>query len=250
MNDTFTVLSLFDGISCGLVALKRAGIKIKAYYASEIDKDSISVARNNHPEIIHIGDVTKVSYINGVLTTENGIYDVGKVDLLIGGSPCQSFSFQGKQLGFDDTRGMLFFEYVRLRKETNADYFLFENVPMNKTSSDVISEQLNIEYIKINSSLVSAQKRLRLYWTNIPGITQPEDKNIYLKDIAINSSKVNGYKSTTGLVFSGITSYIEMERLQTLPDNYTISARKGIRHKILVNGWTIDVIVHILNNLK
>jgi DNA (cytosine-5)-methyltransferase 3A len=166
------VLSLFDGISCGRVALERAGITIEKYCASEIDKYAIKVAQKNYPNTIQIGDITKVdgTQIKGI-------------DLLIGGSPCQGFSFAGKQLNFEDPRSKLFFEYVRILKEAQPKYFLLENVKMKKEYQDVISKYLGVEPIIINSSLLSAQDRKRLYWTNIPNITQPEDRHIMLKDI-------------------------------------------------------------------
>jgi site-specific DNA-cytosine methylase len=167
------VLSLFDGMSCGQIALDQLGIKVDNYYAAEIDKDAIKIAKKNYPNTIHLGDVTK---INGT--------DLPKIDLLIGGSPCQGFSFAGKQLNFNDPRSALFFEFVRLLKETNPKYFLLENVRMKTEYQDVITEHLNwIEPIAINSSLVSAQNRNRLYWTNIPNVDQPKDKGIFLQDI-------------------------------------------------------------------
>lgn len=166
------VLSLFDGMSCGQIALNRLGVKYSAYYASEIDKNAIKVTMSNYPNTIQLGDITKV----------NG-YDLPKIDLLIGGSPCQGFSFAGKGLNFDDPRSKLFFEYVRLLKETNPKYFLLENVKMKKEHQDVISYYLVVKPILINSSLVSAQNRERLYWTNIPNVSQPKDNGIILKDI-------------------------------------------------------------------
>lgn len=166
------VLSLFDGMSCGQIALSQLGFKIDNYFASEIDKDAMKIAKKNFPNTHHIGDVTKVKGS-----------DLPKIDLLIGGSPCQGFSFAGKQLNFNDPRSALFFEFVRLLKETNPKYFLLENVRMKKESEDVISEYLGVKPITINSSLVSAQNRVRLYWTNIPNVVLPEDKGILLKDI-------------------------------------------------------------------
>lgn len=166
------VLSLFDGMSCGQIALTQLGFKIDNYFASEIDKDAMKIAKKNFPNTHHIGDVTKVKGS-----------DLPKIDLLIGGSPCQGFSFAGKQLNFDDPRSALFFEFVRLLKETNPKYFLLENVRMKKESENVISEYLGVNPIEINSNLVSAQNRKRLYWTNIPNVILPEDKGILLKDI-------------------------------------------------------------------
>jgi DNA-cytosine methyltransferase len=138
----------------------------------------MKVAKHNFPNTIHIGDVTKVKGS-----------ELPKIDLLIGGSPCQGFSFAGKQLNFNDPRSALFFEFVRLFKETNPKYFLLENVRMKTEYQDVITEHLNwIEPIAINSSLVSAQNRNRLYWTNIPDVEQPKDKGILLKDIIYDDS--------------------------------------------------------------
>lgn len=166
------VLSLFDGMSCGQLALQKVGIQVDNYFASELDKYAINVTQHNFPNTKQLGDVRNVKAEN-----------LPKIDLLIGGSPCQGFSFAGKQLNFDDPRSALFFEYVRLLKELNPKYFLLENVVMKQEYQDVISEQLGVKPILINSSLVSAQNRRRLYWTNIPNIGQPEDKNINLVDI-------------------------------------------------------------------
>ena len=166
------VLSLFDGMSCGQIALDRLGVRVDQYFAAEIDKYAIQVAKKNYPNTQHIGNVLDVKG-----------EDLPKIDLLIGGSPCQGFSFAGKQLNFDDPRSKLFFEFVRLLKETKPKYFLLENVRMKKEYQDVISEHLGVEPVMICSSLVSAQSRKRLYWTNIPGLIQPEDKGIVLKDI-------------------------------------------------------------------
>ena len=171
-NKGINVLSLFDGMSCGQLALDRLGIKVDMYLAAEIDKYAMSIAKKNYPNTVHLGDVTK---LRGV--------DLPKIDLLIGGSPCQGFSFAGKQLNFDDPRSALFFEFVRLLKETNPKYFLLENVRMKQEFQDVISDYLGVKPIMINSALLSAQNRVRLYWTNIPGVAQPEDKGFILKDI-------------------------------------------------------------------
>lgn len=301
------VLSLFDGISCGQLALQRAGIKIDKYYASEIDKYAMQVTQKNFPNTIKIGDVKNVSskYIS-------------KIDLLIGGSPCQGFSFAGKQLNFEDERSKLFFEYVRLLEETKPKYFLLENVKMKKECQNVISEYLDVEPIEINSSLVSAQNRKRLYWTNIPNITQPIDKNILLQDILLDDailpvvhniyggfgdksptirtaaggghipsvvmskdwhdwweknkqfqldkkySSLDSNKAITMLArqyaswtgnfvtwkeFIRKLTAIECERLQTLPDNFTTGISDTQRYKCIGNGWTVDVIAHILKNI-
>ena len=175
------VLSLFDGMSCGQIALDKLGIKPTNYFASEIDKFAIQVAKKNFPNTIHLGDVTKLQTSGDHLLDE---FECGhKIDLLIGGSPCQGFSYSGKRLNFDDPRSKLFFEYVRLLKALKPKYFLLENVRMAKASQDIISEYLGVEPIVINSNLVSAQNRHRLYWTNIPNVTQPKDKGILLRHV-------------------------------------------------------------------
>jgi DNA (cytosine-5)-methyltransferase 3A len=166
------ILSLFDGMACWYEALQRAGIKIDKYYASEIDKYAIQVATKNHQDIIEVWDVKNL---------RGG--EFLDVDLLIWWSPCQWFSIAWKMLNFDDPRSKLFFEYVRLLREIKPKYFLLENVKMKKEWQDIISRELWVEPIEINSSLVSAQNRRRLYRTNIPNITQPKDKGILLKDI-------------------------------------------------------------------
>ncbi len=175
------VLSLFDWISCWLVALKRIWITPSFYYASEIDPYAKYIAKKNNPELIHIGNVKKV---NGK--------DYEWVDLLIGWSPCQWFSFAGKQLNFNDHRSKLFFEYVRILKEAKPKYFLLENVVMKKEWIDIISHELGVLPIEINSSLVSAQNRRRLYWIwmrNNDGwydqisITLPKDKGLKMRNV-------------------------------------------------------------------
>lgn len=283
------VLSLFDGMSCGRIALERAGIKVDNYYASEIDKHAIKVSKHNYPDIIHLGDVTKVYAEN-----------LPKIDLLIGGSPCQGFSFAGKGLNFNDPRSELFFEYVRLLKECRPVYFLLENVKMKKEYQDVISKHLGVEPIEINSRLVSAQDRKRLYWTNISGIEMLKDKNISWGDISedgwfagsmrgrrinelgkrddhnkniklvqhIESRKDNKTNCLTTVGKDNIASnkrvgrtslmavswrYLtrnEMERLQTISDNYTKEVSLSQAGKMLGNGWTVDVIAHIFKGIK
>ena len=309
------VLSLFDGISCGMVALERAGIQIDSYYASEIDQNAISISEKNHTNIIRLGDVTKWKE-----------WDLPKIDILIGGSPCQGFSRAGKCLNFDDPRSKLFFEYVDILntiKEKNPDvFFLLENVKMKNEWKDVISEFLGVQPIEINSSLVSAQNRSRLYWTNIPNIEQPEDKGIKVIDILEDVFPDYSYIEKNGLLFDSTISeasrnlvylhdgeirikqsvkcgYIvaengdginlsfpnsktrrgrvikkksstvdcacdicvlqndvirrftqtELERLQTLPDGYTEGFSKTVAQKAIGNGWTVDVIAHILSFL-
>lgn len=306
------VLSLFDGMSCGQIALERAGIKIDKYFASEVDKYAMKITEKNYPNTTQLGDVTKW-----------GEWDIPKMDLLIGGSPCQGFSFAGKQLSFDDPRSKLFFEFVDVLKNYKPKYFLLENVKMKKEYQDIISGHLGLEPIEINSTLVSAQNRARLYWTNIPNVTQPNDKGILLKDIIEN--EVYEYSRKTGVgkrlmksipllasdwrglnrnqkqnavavnrciqvgeadlkghdiikrVYSiegkspSLTTMqgghrepkialndtewraltpLEMERLQTVPDNYTEGVSNTQRKKMLGNGWTVDVIAHIFKGLK
>lgn len=166
------VLSLFDGISCGMVALERAGIPVEKYVAYEIEPNAIKISKSNYPQIEHCGDVTTADF-----TQYRGF------NLLIGGSPCQGFSSSGKGLNFDDPRSKLFFEFVRALCEANPVYFLLENVVMKQEWQDVISEYIGVHPIRIDSSLVSAQNRPRLYWTNIPGVVAPPDKGILLHDI-------------------------------------------------------------------
>ena len=180
------VLSLFDGISCGHVALERAGIKVDNYYASEIKKHAIKVTQKHFPNTIQIGDVTKVKYKDGILYTENGEFKVGKINLLIGGSPCQNFSMARACMyeidGLKGDKSKLFYEYLRILKEINPDYFLLENVKMKKESYEELNSYLGVKGISINSELVSFQKRPRIYWSNIPNITIPEDNHINFQD--------------------------------------------------------------------
>ena len=172
------VLSLFDGMSCGRIALEKAGILIDKYYACEIDKYAVKVSKANYPDTFQLGDVKDLTWNDSALHAHLR----PKIDLLIGGSPCQGFSFAGKHLDFDDPRSKLFFEFVRLMDETKPKWFLLENVRMKQESQDIISRYLGVQPVMINSSLVSAQNRKRLYWTNIP-FTMPEDRGIMLKDI-------------------------------------------------------------------
>lgn len=356
------VLSLFDGISCGRVALERAGIKVDRYFASEIDKYAETISKNNYPNIERLGDVV---FIQGG--------NLPKIDLLIGGSPCQNLSIAGNRKGLKGGESQLFWEFVRLKKECKPKWFILENVAsMKKSDRDIISKIMKCKPVMINSALVSAQQRKRLYWTNIP-VSQPKDKEIILKDIVESSvddvfylgcaqrgrhlvdgkrkdvkgakteqriafrsdSKTNcltsvlkdtyiaelnkphrigdtGSKSQANRVYSlhgksvslsalgggggaktglymvqrprgynkggikaidgkcptlGSNSWeqnnhlfdgvsirkltpIECERLQTLPDNYTEGVSNTQRYKALGNGWTVDVIAHILKGIK
>ena len=284
------ILSLFDGISCGRVALDRSGINVTEYYAAEIDKFAIKCSVANWKDIIHIGDVTKVSFKNGILKTQDKEYKVDSFDLVIGGSPCQSFSLAGDGSGFNGSSG-LFYEYLRILREVNPKYFLLENVVMKKEWQTIIDKEIGVDPILINSSLVSAQNRKRLYWTNIPNIIQPEDKEIVLKDILeisvdpvfnlsttaidymsrlrngkprwdFHTNPLNGKAAClTANMYKGVPygvikdlnrrlTPLECERLQTLPDNYTSILSNTQRYKSIGNGWTVDVIVHIFKQLK
>ncbi len=326
-------------MSCGQIALDQLGIPVETYYASEIDKYAIQVTQANYPNTIQVGDVTKLDP-----------KDFADVDLIMGGSPCQGFSFAGKQLAFDDPRSALFFEFIKLLKAIKPKYFLLENVRMKKEFLDIISQevskcypeiQFGIEPILINSALVSAQSRQRYYWTNIPNIQQPKDRGIVLRDIletdvddelsqeakdymnrssdkwsggktrkdvyikhesekgmcltanmhkgvpygvvAVNKPKqvgvaadINGHdilkrvyspegKSPTlntmgggnrepkvaqeNLTWRKLTCR-ECERLQTVPDDYTNYVSKTQRLKMLGNGWTVEVIKHILKYIN
>lgn len=286
-SEGITVLSLFDGISCGRIALERAGIKVKEYYASEIDQFAMQVSKKNYPTIIQLGDVT---------TWRKWDIDWANIDLLIGGSPCQGFSFAGKQLNFNDDRSKLFFEYVDILnyiKSVNPNIkFLLENVRMKKEYQDVISSYLGTTPIKINSALVSAANRNRLYWANFK-FDIPADRNITFDDINDHSqdwlsndyiNKVSKWKaqqdpiknatyigtnsklpcltargynqSHSGMILiSDGTRYrylsnTEAELAMTLPVGYTYGISDRERARCIGNGWTVDVIVHIFNNLE
>ena len=346
------VLSLFDGISCGMVALERAGIEVNNYYASEIDKYAVQVSEKNYPDIIRLGDVTKW-----------GEWDIDfkKIGLLLAGFPCQAWSVAGHQQGDLDPRGMLLWDMLNIYnhiKNINPNLlFLFENVQMKKDFQDYVNTAIGVTPICINSSLLSAQNRKRNYWTNIPNVTQPEDKGIMLKDIIeggdvdrnksycidanywkggnlrqylekarrqlvfkdksqvmlatkykenvksmINRRKFGLCVPTVGRIvgrrldengvrqdYSNIKAIqqlepradqksgtlttvqkdnvlikpigaediivrkltpLECERLQTLPDGYTSRVSNSQRYKCIGNGWTVDVISHILKNIK
>lgn len=344
------VLSLFDGMACGYEALKRAGIPVKTYYASEVDKYAIQIAKKNHPDIIHLGDVTLWDF-----------WDIEKPDLIIGGSPCQGFSFAGKQLAFDDPRSRLFFTMMDIIKYYKPKYKLLENVRMKKEYLDVITEYMGVEPHFINSALVSAQNRQRYYWYNWEA-PDPKDCKITWGDIRqhglnehyytekgmqwlANHSRrktktldvwqyddkcqmieASHYKNYSSQRFFGVPdlpsdeniiaamrgryivdgkrqdgkckiagltkqyiefrydaktnaittvnkdnvvvpftlpnrisvdeffwrymSVIECERAQTLHDNYTEGVSNTQRYKMIGNGWTVEVIAHILEELK
>lgn len=282
------VLSLFDGISCGRVALERAAIPVERYVAYEIDPYAIQISKNNYSDIEHCGDVTK-----GDFTQYKGF------DLLIGGSPCQSLSIvQSKTRENLDGKSKLFFEFVRAKEETQPKYFLFENVAsMNEESKRVISECLGCEPIFIDSADFSAQSRPRLYWTNIPVDLEYEKSTLVLKDImqtdvedkyfydcgfdfhgddksVVATLHINGHdilkrvnspmvKCPTLTTCGGGNTQkkvmdngrprkltpLEYERLQTLPDGYTEGVSNSRRYNALGNGWTVDVIAHLLKGM-
>ena len=280
------VLSLFDGMSCGQIALNRAGIKYNNYYASEIDKHAIKVTQANYPNTIQMGSVCDVK-----------ASDLPKIDLFIGGSPCQSFSPAiSSNTGFDG-KSKLFFEYVRLLKECKPRYFVLENVVMKKQWENVITDLMGVDPIYINSEVLSAQSRPRLYWTNLK-IEEIKNKNLVLGDVL--EKKVDekyfydkdfeilpGNKVVSALlninghdILKRVNSInhpcqcltavcggnqqkkvidgdrvrkltpIEYERLQTVEDNYTSMVSDGARYKMLGNGWTVDVIAHIFRSIK
>lgn len=274
------VLSLFDGMSCGYEALERAGIFVEKYYASEIDKHAMQIAKKNHPNIVHLGDVTRWRE-----------WDIPKPDLIIGGSPCQGFSFAGKQLAFDDPRSKLFFDMIDIIDHYDPDFRLLENVKMKKEYMDVITEYMCVEPHFINSSLVSAQNRQRYYWYNWNAPT-PEDRGIMLADVIDeldNQPNIEGWQQwwiengnfqlkkqyscimddnqkaicmTARQVLSwngnlkrcnnGLLRFlntVEAERLQTLPDNYTEGVSNTQRYKMIGNGWTVEVLAHLFSHM-
>ena len=278
------VLSLFDGISCGMVALERAGIHVDRYKAYEIDENAIKISKFNYPQIERGGDVF------------NAEYHEGEFDLLIGGSPCTYWSIAQNPKNRETTsRGLgweLFSQYVRALKECKPKYFLYENnYSMSQEIKNAITKELGVEPIYINSALVSAQNRKRLYWTNIPNVSLPQDKNIMLYDVIDFNNEsfrpvsnwvykkwgdkrkidmlhdVKSKKShtlTTSRTHTMAyylnedhTQYCNLtirdwEKLQTLPEGYcdNVPTTKGAKYKAIGNGWTVDVIVHIFRGLK
>ena len=212
------VLSLFDGISCARVALERAQIQVDEFYASEIEQSSIDITKSNYPDVIELGDIRFVHYADGVLYSENGEYNVGKIDLVCGGSPCTNFSSVGYANGMSageteivsleqylslkeakvkfDGQSYLFWEFVRILSEVDPSYYLLENVKMAKRWENVINTAMGIDPIKINSSLLSAQNRPRLYWTNIPGASIPEERGISLNEILDPAADASDYTHT------------------------------------------------------
>ena len=306
-------------MSCGHIALDKAGIKVGKYFAAEIKDFAIRVTKENYPDTIHIGDVNSITYKDGVLHTDNEDFEIN-IDIVMFGSPCQSFSRAMKtdmRVGLEDEiRSGLFLQCHRILQEVNPKYFLMENVIMKKEDEEVITKMMGVKPIRINSSLVTAQMRDRLYWTNIPGVTVPEDKNIKVSDILINGyypydktrclmkndshGYYNGcnwtpckrfyrwyYKAFTTMVFSSkekfeecvrefkkvvgdnkptaklFDDYVgdvfddarylwkeERARLQGVPEDYIKNVTEKEAADLLGDGWTVDVIVWILNFLK
>lgn len=240
---------------------------------------------DNYPDTIQLGDVTKIHYINGILETENGNFNVGKIDIVMFGSPCQTFSIAmktDKRIGLaDKEKSGLFLECHRILREVNPRYFLMENVARMKDSDrDIISRMMGVEPIRINSKLVSAQLRDRYYWTNIENVTQPEDKGILLKDIITSGyvdrdkarallvsdcrplttkeKMIHRYKKFTTLIWETegddnsvrYMNQIELERCQTVPEGYTKCLNRNDAANVLGDGWTVDIISHILSFIK
>lgn len=284
-DNGLVVLSLCDGISCGRVALERAGYKVKKYYASEIKDIALQVAMDNYPDTIQLGDVNNIHYIDGTLKTENGDFDVGHIDIVMFGSPCQTFSIAmktDKRIGLaDKEKSGLFLECYRILKEVNPTYFLMENVArMRESDKEIITNMMGVEPIRINSRLVSAQLRDRFYWTNIKGITQPDDRGILLKDIITSGyvdrdkarallvsdcrplttkeKMIHRYKKFTTLIWEKkgddnsvrYMNQTELERCQTMPEGYTKCLNRNDAANVLGDGWTVDVISHILSFMK
>lgn len=287
------VLSLFDGISCGRLALERAGIPVERYVAYEIDENAIKVSKKNWNDIEYCGDVTTADFS-----------EYKGFDTIIAGFPCQDLSVSKKNReGLNGKRSGLFWYLVRAIKEIKPKYFMVENnYKMPQVDQGTISKTLGVEPILICSGKVSAQSRYRLYWTNIPNVMQPKDKHIYMKDIVEHIDKKENYYDVTkfnnktrnnvdkpiriGTIGNGgqgervysidgksVTlkangggrgakaglylidgavrkpTPVECERLQTLPDNYTDCLSDNERRKVIGNGWTVDVIAHILSGI-
>lgn len=280
------VLSLCDGMSCGHIALEMAGIKVDKYYASEIKDIGIKVTKYNYPDTIHIGNVNNVTYKDGILHTEYGDFETD-IDMVMFGSPCQTFSVAMKKelrVGLENKeKSGLFLECYRILKEVNPKYFLMENVArMKREDLDFITGLMGVEPVRINSKLVSAQLRDRLYWTNIPNVTIPQDKGIMLQDILtsgytdrekarallVSDSRplttkdrmIHRYRSTgfTTLIYEQkgndesvrYMNQTELERCQTVPEGYTECLTRNEAADVLGDGWTVDVIAHIFTGLK
>lgn len=279
-EEGINVLSLFDGMSCGQIALQKAGIKVNKFFASEIDEHAIKVTQHNFPNTIQLGDVKELKSSS-----------LPKIDLLIGGSPCQSFSVAGDGSGFSG-KSKLFFEFVRILKEVNPTYFLLENVKMKKEWENIITEHLGVQPIGINSSNFVAQNRPRLYWSNFK-IEKPKEQSYQLKDFLLddNDESIEKFKLSekaidymnrlrngkprwnyhtnplngnaaclTANMYKGIPygvikeklrklTPVECERLQGVPDNYTNVVSNTQRLRMLGNGWTVNVIEYIFSQI-
>ena len=242
------VLSCFDGMSCGQIAFERAGIKVDKYYASEIDKYAIQVTQSNYPNTIQLGSIT-----------EWQSWNIEKPDIIIGGSPCQGFSFAGKQLNFEDERSKLFFTFVDILKHYKPKYFLLENVIMKAEYNDVISGILGeiypecvhqtelfrtgrLEPIEINSALVSAQNRRRLYWTNILEIEQPKDKGILLKDIIEDGG------NCTGGAFRGRNPENPSDRKTGSPTKQKLEINETGKSNALMSVSKDSIVINFVND--
>ncbi len=260
------VISLFDGMSCGRIALERAGIKVDKYFSSEVDKHAIKVVKAKWSDTVCIGDVSKVFYKNGILHTENGNFPVKKIDMVILRSPCQGFSFAGDQLAFDDPRSKLFFEYERILNEIKADnpnvLFLLENVLMKLEHQRVITERLGVEPIEINSALLSAQNRVRLYWTNIctvpfgffgeitSNIKQPVDKKIFLKDILQPEHEVDKKYFLSKKIIKGLFNHKARHKANNAGFGFAIGDPEGKTNSILGRYYKdgANCLIQIKNN--
>lgn len=279
------VLSLCDGMSVAHIALERAGFTVDEYYAAEIKPIALKVTKENYPNTVHIGDVNKVRFADGVLYTENGDFNVGHIDLMVFGSPCQSFSIAMKtdmRVGLKDkVRSGLFLECYRILKEVNPTWFLLENVAsMKDEDRDYLSKCMGVEPIRINSKLVAPALRDRYYWTNIKGVTQPEDKGITLQSIltsgytdrqkarallvsdsrplADKKKMLHRYKKFTTIVWEEkgnddsirYLNQTELERCQTVPEGYTKCLTRNEAADVLGDAFTVDVIAHIFGFIK
>lgn len=304
-KNNLVVLSLFDGMGGGRIALDKLGIIPKKYFASEIKPCAIKCATANYDDIIEIGDVTKVKYENNKLYNADGdvVYE-GYIDLLLFGSPCQDFSIANLQnkakennnfasYGLNGLKSKLFYEALRIKNECKPTYFLFENVKMKESSERLLNHYCGVKGLHINSNLVSYQDRNRIYWTNIPNVTIPQDRHIDFQDY-INmgdleeakcnptssrlrmwnngKGKENGLLNCDNITYahkvhcltrkqdrspnSGLIAYKdfcryltrrELEQAQTVPLGYTDCVSYLQAQDLLGDGWTIDVIAHILS---
>lgn len=299
MNSGLNVLSLFDGISCGQIALDRIGYKVNKYFASEIKKHAIKCTNHNYPQTIQLGDVRNIRYSKNCIEVDNGDsqikFNVDTIHLFLAGSPCKGISRLNKnQTGLEHDESRLFYEAVRILREVQAYnpnvYFLFENTHGNREAVEIITETLGVNPISINSRLVSAQNRPRYYWTNIPDVIQPIDKGITTKDVfdfsgdvvdkhrvkwlenesgrksvKMGYTKINPYPKSGCITANGhkkwnenylfkdgtyyYLSQTELEKLQTLPIGYTSMLNYDEAYDCIGDGWTVDVIVHILKNI-